>query len=920
MELKDLRIEYRNNPIGLDLKKPRFSWKIVSNERDVIQTAYRIKVYKGERDIVWDTGRRESDSSILVEYEGMDLETCTMYNVHVEAWDNKGNYASIEGFFETGLLDGTNFSADFVSHDLSPEDTACPVFFKEFQLEDKQVKMARIYATALGVYEIKINGKKVGDAFFAPGWTNYRKRLQYQTYVADGMLDRNNKIEITVGNGWYKGILGFMCTPNIYGDRVAVLAELHITYTDGSKQVIKTDMSWKVTTGSIRYSEIYMGETIDSCFKDDKVYHVKAIDFDKRRIVGQENEPVRITERIPAKEFIITPKGEKVLDFGQNLTGFVEVKIKGKPGQKITIRHAEALDKHGNFYTENLRKAKATDVYICNGEEQTFIPHFTFHGFRYISVEGIEDEAIKLENFTACVLHTDMESTGTFICSNAFVNRLQSNIQWSQRGNFLDIPTDCPQRDERLGWTGDAQVFSWTAAYNYNVALFFTKWLHDLASEQTEKFGVSHVVPNILGDQEGAAGWGDAATIIPWAMYQNYGDIRILKEQYESMKGWVDYIKAHCGSNGLWQIGFQYGDWLALDKEEGTNSSIGATDRYLIANAFYAYSIDIVRKTARILGKVEDAEKYGELYTKVKKAFNEEYVTTTGRLVSETQTACILVLYFNLVEERHRERILKTLETNIADHRNHLTTGFLGTPYLLHVLSENGLHELAGIIFLKEDYPSWLYAVKKGATTIWERWNSIMPNGDFETLGMNSLNHYAYGSVGNWMYRKLAGINQLEPGYKRILIKPQFIKGITWVKSSFNSPYGVIRSEWSCINRRIKIDVEIPSNTTALLYLPEKNEPIELGSGCYNYEYDTELCLERDRFSLESTLQDILNEPLAVQMINEHASEMLDHPMIKLKFVYQSTIGELLGHTPEMKPLLENIIDALNKKYRGDLL
>ncbi len=914
MELKNLRVEYRYNPVGLDTQKPRFSWQMISNEKNVIQTAYRIRVSDEAGNVAWDTGRLESDSSVLVEYEGAALEPCTGYGVYVEAWDNKGNHAWCEGFFETGLFGGTNFGASWISHNFPPEETACPVFFKEFKLEDKPVKRARIYATALGVYEIKLNNRKVGDAFFAPGWTNYKKRLQYQTYViCREMLGKDNKIEITVGNGWYKGIFGFMCTPNIYGDRVAALAEIHITYADGTKQVIKTDESWKVTTGSIRYSEIYMGETIDSRFKEDKEYPVVITDFDKECIVAQENEPVRITERIPAREFIITPKGERVLDFGQNLTGFVEVRIKGRPGQKITIRHAETLDKDGNFYTENLRQAKATDVYICNGEDQIFMPHFTFHGFRYISVEGLDDKDIKLENFTACVLHTDMEPTGTFICSDPLVNRLQMNIQWSQRDNFLDIPTDCPQRDERLGWTGDAQVFSWTAAYNYNVALFFTKWLHDLASEQTARFGVPHVVPNILGDQDGAAGWSDAATIVPWMLYQTYGDVRILQEQYESMKGWVDYITAHCGDNGLWQTGFQYGDWLALDKEEGMSGRTGATDPYLIANAFYANSIDIVRRSARILGKTDDAQRYDELYSRVKKAFNEEYVTATGRLVSETQTACVLALHFNLVDERHRQRIIKTLEANIEGHRNHLTTGFLGTPYLLHVLSENGLHELAGTIFLKEDYPSWLYAVKKGATTIWERWNSILPNGDFESSGMNSLNHYAYGSVGDWMYRKLAGINQLEPGYKKILIKPQFVKGITWVKASFNSPYGLIRSEWSCIDKRITVEVEIPANTTAILYLPEKDEPIEIGSGRYHYEYDTETSLERERFSLESTLEEILNEPLAVQMLNELVPGMLDNPMLKAEVVYKFQICELLNYAPEIRPVFESIIHALNQ-------
>jgi alpha-L-rhamnosidase len=908
MKLYDLRIEYQENPVGLDVQKPRFSWKLKSEEQNVLQVAFQVIVLKGEEE-VWNTGRRESSSSVLIEYSGSSLEGLTMYDVHVEVWDNKGNQASVEGTFETGLLSGTNFSADWITHEFPAEETACPIFTKEFNVE-KEIKKVRIYATALGVYEIKLNGEKVGDTYFAPGWTNYHKRLQYQTYQADDMLQEQNKVEITVGNGWYKGIFGFTCTPNHYGDRVAALAEIHITYLDGTTEIIKTDDSWKVTTGNIRSSEIYMGETIDTCFMEDKVSDAVLFTFDKERIVGQESEPVRITKRLPALELFTTPKGEKVLDFGQNLTGFVEIKLKGQPGQKVTIRHAETLDKEGNFYSETLRQAISIDHFTCNGEDQTFRPHFTFHGFRYIAVEGLED--VELENFTACVLHTQMEETGTFTSSNPLVNKLQSNIQWSQRGNFLDIPTDCPQRDERLGWTGDAQVFAGTAAYNMNVASFFSKWLHDLASEQTEEYGVPHVVPNILGNQEGAAAWSDAAVIVPWVVYETYGDVRILEEQYESMKGWVDYITARCGSNGLWQSGFQYGDWLGLDKEEGSLDRTGATDKYLVANAYYAYSTNIVRKTAIVLGREEDANQYDILYRKIKKAFNDEYITLTGRLVSETQTGCILAVYFDLAEENHRERIVKSLETNIANHKNHLTTGFVGTPYLCHALSENNHHDLAGTLFLKEDYPSWLYAVKKGATTIWERWNSILPNGDFDTSGMNSLNHYAYGSIGDWMYRKLAGINQLEPGYKKILIKPQFIKGVTAVEATFQSVYGEIRSAWSCLDQKIIVNVVIPANTTAVLYLPEQEEPIELGSGTYHYEYGTETNLKRDRFSMDSTLKEILDEPMAVQILNQYAPDMMNHPMIE--FAFQLSISEILASAPgETKTLFKMVIDALNK-------
>ncbi|MEK4971525.1 family 78 glycoside hydrolase catalytic domain [Niallia sp. FSL R7-0648] len=909
MIIENLTVEYKKNPLGLDTKKPRFSWKIASNEQNVWQESYRI-IVQNDRKICWDTGIQESSKSILVDYEGLELQARTLYDVKIEVWDNKGNYAIANDSFETGLLSGVNFSGDFITHQLPPEETACPVFVKEFTV-NKSIEKVRVYATALGVYEVKINSRKLGDTYFAPGWTNYHKRLQYQTYNADNMLQENNKVEIIVGNGWYKGIFGFTCTPNHYGDKVAALAEIHITYKDGSEEIIKTDDSWKVATGSIRTSEIYMGETIDTTFTESITSQAVTMPFEKSLLVGQENEPVRIVKRLEAKELLTTPKGEKVIDFGQNLTGFIELKIVGQKGQKITIRHAETLDKKGNFYAETLRQAISVDHFICNGEEQIFRPHFTFHGFRYIAIEGLE--AIHLPNFVACVLHTDMEETGTFITSNPLVNQLQSNIQWSQRGNFLDIPTDCPQRDERLGWTGDAQVFAGTAAYNMNVASFFTKWLRDLASEQTEEYGVPHVVPNILGNQDGAAAWSDAAVIIPWVIYQTYGDKRILEDQYESMKGWVDYISSRCGSNGLWQAGFQYGDWLGLDKEECSTERTGATDPYFVANAYYAYSTHLLKETAEVLGKTNDAQTYQSLYESIKKSFNEEYITPNGRLVSETQTGCVLALHFDLVEEKYRKRIQESLEKNILNHKNHLTTGFVGTPYLCHALSENNLHELAGTLFLKEDYPSWLYAVKKGATTIWERWNSILPNGDFDESGMNSLNHYAYGAIGEWMYRKLAGINQLEPGYKKILIKPQFIKGITFVEASFESMYGAIKSSWSCRDNKIKVDIEIPANTTAVIYLPEKEQPIEVGSGSYSYEYATEINLDRERFTMDSTLKEIMEEPLAVEIFNTYSPELLNHPMIQ--YAYQLSISEIIATAPkESYTLFKMVIDELNKE------
>ncbi|MDB8709935.1 family 78 glycoside hydrolase catalytic domain [Mediterraneibacter gnavus] len=911
MKLYDLRTEYRVNPIGIAEPHPRFSWKLESEENNTVQQLYHI-IVNDEKTVVWEV-TATSEDSVLIVYAGDNLQDETLYHVTVEVTDNHGNIAKGEMSFETGILDPEVFQAKMITHDFPEEETACPIFSRTFAAKGN-VKKARIYATSRGVYEAYLNGKRIKEERMTPGWTSYHHRLQYQIYDITEMIQQENKVEIMVGNGWYKGIFGFMLTPNIYGDRVGAFVEIHMEYEDGSSEIICTDETWQVQTGEIRYSEIYMGETIDTtvCKESNaensriRIGTVSVLDFDKQTLTAQENEPIRITERIPAKELIVTPKGEKLVDFGQNLTGLVEVKVHGRKGQKIVIRHAEVLDKEGNFYPETLRQAKSEDTYICNGEEQTFLPHFTFHGFRYICVEGLDD--LTLNQFTACVMHSDMEKLGDFQCSNRKVNQLQHNIAWGQRGNFLDIPTDCPQRDERLGWTGDAQIFSWTAAFNRNTALFFRKWMRDVAAESSLEKGVPHVVPDILGSYSSSA-WSDVAVIVPWVVYQTYGDKGILEENWKCMHEWVDYIKNQCGENGLWQTGYQYGDWLALDKEESADRT-GATDKYMIANAYYLYVTNLVKQTAEVLGFTENAEKYQKLYDTTLEAFRQEYYTNTGRIVSETQTGAILSLYFNLAREKDRTRILQTLKTNIENHKNHLATGFVGTPYLCHALSENGEHKLAGTIFMKEDYPSWFYAVNMGATTIWERWNSIMPDGSFDASGMNSLNHYAYGSIGDWMYRKVAGVSQLKPGYKKFKVQPMFVKGIEEAGAEFESAYGKIESKWSCKDGKIHGYVKVPANTTAEIHLPEKEDVITVGSGIYEYEYETTTNLAYERFSLDSTFGEILSQPLAVDLFNQMSPGSLDNPMLVM--AQQMTLAEVLSVAPEARPLYEAVVNALN--------
>ena len=913
--LKDFRIEYQKNPIGLDVN-PRFSWKLHSEQPNTMQDAYRIIVTEKESQ-VWDSGHVESSQSSLIEYKGQSLKPMTEYHVMVNVRDNHGELDEISGTFETGLLKQKNWKAKWITHELPEDETACPVFIREVQLEGKKIKSARIFATACGVYDIQINDKKVGDTFFAPGWTSYQNRLQYQTYDVTKMLQDNNEIKITVGNGWFKGYLNGEGESCFYGNQVAILAMIRLEFKDGTSKIIGTDTDWLVTTGIIRSAELYHGEVQDFTFQVNKESVIQsAVEFhvsDKiSHIIAQESEPVRVTKRFPAVKKIVTPKGELVLDFGQNMAGLVEVKLPKLNGDKLVIRHAETLDKEGNFYMTNLRTAKCTDTYIYgkNEEDKIVMPHFTYHGFRYICIEGV-DENVDMNRFTACAMHTDMEQTGTFTCDNERINQLQSNIEWGQRSNYFDVPTDCPQRDERLGWSGDAQIFAATAGYNFNTSRFFKKWLHDVAVETSEENGVPHMIPNIVGKSVGTAVWSDCATVIPWDMYQIYGDVKILEEQYDSMKCHVEYIRRNSGEDVLWMNGFQRGDWLALDGDASRNVMSGGTDKNLVANVYYAYSTRILRDSAKILGKEHDASKYDQLYEKIVEELHNEYVTKNGRLVTETQTACVLLLHFNLIKEEYRARVVKTLEENLMLHKNHLTTGFVGTAYLCHALTENGKHNLAEEVFLQEDFPSWFYAIKMGATTIWERWNSILPNGDFDESGMNSLNHYTYGSIGDWMYKKIAGINPLEPGYKKILLKPVLTHSITKLKASLETIYGTIDSAWSCKNGIIKVDVTIPANTTAVLILPEKEEQLELGSGNYHYEYETNTSLEIKKYNMSTTFGELLADEHGKQVIDELMPGTTDGPMIG--FISGKTLNEMIHMAPQMATSIEAILKRLNQ-------
>ena len=915
--LKDITISYRKDPIGLD-ELPAFSWKMINGEKNTLQTAYQI-VVNGPDSIVWDSGVVNDPQSVLVEYAGAALAPMTIYQAKISVWDNHGELHQGAARFETGLLSGENWRADWITHSFTTEESACPIFFKTV-FPAQKVESARVYATACGVYELTVNGQKAGDAFLAPGWTSYQNRLQYQTYDVTALVSGSEEIEIAiiVGNGWYKGYLNGEGEKEFYGDRVAVLVMLRLEYEDGTTEYAGTDPSWQVTTGPIQSAEIYHGETQD--FTVQAHAPTQAVPFDPAgrvgRLTAQESEPVRITKRIPARSVFCTPAGQIVVDFGQNMAGLVELRLPPlRPGERsrtITLHHGETLDKDGNFYAENLRTAKATDSYTYGGDmaEQTVMPHFTYHGFRYVWVEGVEAD-IEPERFTVCAMHTDMEPIGSFSCDNEQVNRLQSNIQWGQRSNFFDIPTDCPQRDERLGWTGDAQIFCATGSYNFHSALFFRKWLREVAAESDKAHGVPHLVPNIVGPSVGTAVWGDCATIIPWQLYLSYGDTQVLKEQYPLMKLWVDYIKAQSGESVLWLNGFQRGDWLALDAPASRPGLMsGGTDKNLVANCYYAVSTRIVWDAAGVLGNAEDATEYARRYEAIVSALNDEYVTRTGRLVTETQTACALLLHFGLLREEHRARVLKALEENLTSHKNHLTTGFVGTAYLCHALSEQGRHALATEVFLQPDYPGWFYAIDKGATTIWERWNSILPDGEFDKSGMNSLNHYSYGAIGDWMYKKIGGIRPEAPGYKKIRFEPMLTRSMTEVSASLETMYGRAACTWTCQDGKIVVKVEVPANTTAVLVLPEREGEIALGSGIYCYEYATDTNLKEGAFSKSSTFAEILADERAAQVLYEVMPDMKNNPM--MGFIKGKTIGEMEAMSAESVPVLAKLLKQLN--------
>lgn len=855
-----------------------FGWQLESDKNNVIQTAYEIKLLNEDRDIIWNTGKVVSSNSINIPYEGRTLESKKEYFWKVSVWNNYDEFSESNfNSFEIGLISKEDWTGKWIEADVKtksikeefnigdifsyhPDPREIEnilldppiVFSKKINIKGKEVKKARIYATAHGVYEINLNGRKVGDDYLAPGFTSYPKIQYYQTYdITNEIKEKENKIEITVADGWYKGKLGLAGIGQQFGDKLALLAQIEIEYVDGEKKIIGTDSSFEAYTGEIEYSDLFIGEKQNHIEKERVFFEVFENDYGYEHLKADVAESIKCIEKIKPSKIIKTLNGDTVIDFGRNIAGIVEVKVKGKKGDIIQLQHAEELDVRGNFFFNILGQNKQqTTTFVLGGEdEETFLPKFTYQGFRYVKVIEYPGEIVK-DNFTAYVLSSNCKRSGKIETSNEKVNKLLENIYNSQESNFISVPTDCPQR-EKGGWTGDIQIYTPTAIFNMKIDNFMKRWLENMRLDQYENGQIPGLIPWIESDDLlsggfgniSAAGWADACIIIPWHLYVQYEDINFLKDNYEMMKKWLEYVKKRCASNVtenskkyekyIWDMDFHYGDWMTPScvKEDGSlepmiSAKLTANQ---VATMYFAYSSELLSNIADILGKEDDKNYYINLSQKVKNAFNQKFVDNEGKILNDLQGLYVLAAHFKMGTDEVNRKFIERLAFKIRENGNKLDTGFLGTPILLDTLTNYGEKELAYKLLLQEECPSWLYMVKQGATTIWECWDAIKPDGNRSII---SYNHYSLGSVEDYIVRKIGGLVKLSEEKGKYVVEPDLESPFEYCSIFYESIYGNIEVKWDLRENRNYLNIVVPIGATITVKLPNQEEK-EFGSGVY---------------------------------------------------------------------------------------
>lgn len=851
--------EHHRLALGIGQPSPRVSWKTRA-PAGWTQATYELEVTRAGAVVTTST---DDSDSVLRPWPSHPLSSRERAVVRVRVTGADGSVSdwSEPAAVETGLLDPADWTAMAVGatwpQNPHRDDRRPPVLRRDFTAREG-LSSARLYVTAHGVYEVEINGRRIGDDAMSPGWTPYRDKLRYYTYdVTEEIAPGANAIGAWLGDGWYRGRMGWRGGfRNVFGTDLSLLAQLELHYADGTTETIATDGDWRATPSPILQAGNYDGETYDARvaaglagwsspgFDASGWSRVVAAHRDPATLAAPEGPPVRCTQEVAPVDLLTTPSGKRVLDFGQNLVGRPRFRVSGRAGDVVRFRTAEVLQE-GEIYTRPLRDAKSTDEYVLAGSGvEEWEPRFTFHGFRYAEIEwpgdaDALDAAVAAGDIVARVYHTDMERTGWFESSNALVDRLHENVVWSMRGNFLDIPTDCPQRDERVGWTGDLQVFAPTASFLYDVSGMLSSWLEDVAIEQLPDGTVPWYVPVIPADKQwtplrpGAA-WGDVATFTPWTLYERFGDAGILVAQYPSAKKWVDLLERLAGEDRLWDEGFQLGDWLdpAAPPQDPADAT---TDRHLVATAYFARSADRVARMAEVLGHEGDREHYARLAAEVRAAFTRAYVLPDGRMTSDAQTAYSLAIAFDLVPDDVLATAGARLASLVDDAGHRIATGFVGTPLVSDALTVTGHVDAAYDLLLETEAPSWLYAVVQGGTTIWERWDSLRPDGTVNPGTMTSFNHYALGAVADWLHRTVAGLAPAAPGYRAIRFAPQPGGGFTHARAAHETPYGRAEIAWRQDGATLRVEVTVPTGATATVELPGV-DPVEVGSGSHRLD------------------------------------------------------------------------------------